>query len=268
MSHDGAVPDQTVQVYPEDELLAEQERLLADLTEQLTAREAEFTSVGAALARFSVSYLARFASLYAELDRLEAEILRIVVQRTPRRAPEAQEAEARAKDAEARARESANTAQDAQQAGGLPPEPSTDLKALYRQVAKAVHPDLAEDEVERERRTRLMAAASQAYRDGDEAALRRILEGEAARPEAVKGIDVEAGLARVLRKLAQVRRRFAELAQLQEALEADPMWRLFSMVRDATERGDDPLEETESNLRRQIGLAQAQLTALRSDDRA
>ena len=48
---------------PEDEHLAEQERLFAEL--------AEFATIGAEFARFRATYLARFAPLYSELDRLE-----------------------------------------------------------------------------------------------------------------------------------------------------------------------------------------------------
>lgn len=157
----------TVRQTPEDEHLADQERLLAELTAQLATKEAEFATVGAALARFRISYLSRFAPLYAELDRLEAETARLVADRTPPEAPEAEEAESRAEEAEARAEESESAAEGADEDPVLPPEPSADLKALYRTVAKAVHPDLAEDDEDRERRTRIMAAASQAYRDGE-----------------------------------------------------------------------------------------------------
>ncbi len=253
---------------PEDEHLEEQERLLAELAEQLATKEAEFASVGAAFARFRVSYLARFAPLYAELDGLEAEISRLTAERLPPDAPEAAAAQTRAAEAEARAEESQRAAEGAEEDQGLPPEPSADLKVLYRQVAKAVHPDLAGDDDDRERRTRLMAAASQAYREGDEVALRRILDGEGARPEAIRGDDIGARLVRVLRKIAQVRVRFTELVEFHQALEGDPMWELFDTVRVARERGEDPLADAEQELRRRIRSARAQLDALRAESRA
>ncbi|MGQ9555648.1 MAG: exonuclease domain-containing protein [Anaerolineae bacterium] len=61
-----------------------------------------------------------------------------------------------------------------------------ELKALYREVAKLVHPDLATDQVERERRTRVMAEANAAYERGDVETLRRILREWKPRPEVVE----------------------------------------------------------------------------------
>lgn len=249
---------------PEEDHLEEQERLLEELTEQLATKEAEFVSLGTAFARFRVSYTARFAPLYAQLDRLQAEILRLVAQRTPSGTPEADEAEIRAGEAEAQAEESASASEAADQDPGLPPEPSEDLRALFREVARAVHPDLSSDDHERERRTRLMAAANEAYENGDEDALHRILEGEAVRPEAVKGDDIGSRLVRVLRKIAQVRARFTELVQLHKALENDPLWELFDAVREARTRGEDPLGDAVKDLKRRIRSARAQLASLRA----
>ena len=180
-------------------------------------------------------------------------------------AGEADAARARAEAAEARAAESAAAAEAAEGAPEAAPAPTADLKTLYRQLAKAIHPDLATDDAERVRRTHLMAAASEAYARGDEAALRRILDGEAARPETVVGDDIGARLVRVLRKIAQVRARLTELIELQAALEDDPMWTLFEAVRAATSTGEDPLGDTEADLHAQTRSAQARLAALRAE---
>ena len=61
---------------PEEEHLAEQERLLAELSDQLASREAENKTQDAWFARFRMEYLRRFAPLYAEIDRLEAAVAR------------------------------------------------------------------------------------------------------------------------------------------------------------------------------------------------
>ncbi len=247
---------------PEEEHLAEQERILAELTEQLATRETEFATTGAEFARFRARYLARFAPLYAELDRLEAEIARRV-------ATDLGTAEARAKAAEAeeRATDSETAREDAAAQPELTSPPSEDLKALYRRVAKAIHPDLATTTEERERRTRMMAEANAAYAAGDADALERLAASEADRPEAVEGDGTGAQLVRVLRKIAQVRRRFAELDSLEEALEADPMWALYARVSQAEATGADPLAGVEADLLAQIAAAKARLAALMMEAR-
>lgn len=261
------MPDARVRRTPEEEHLADQERLLEELTEQLATKEAEFASGGVEFARFRSSYLTRFAPLYAELDRLEAEIARLLADRFKEDSDEGREAQTRADEADARASESASAAASAEDEPEPKPEAAPRLKTLYREVAKVVHPDLAGDDAERTRRTRVMAAVSQAYADGDEDALRRILDAEAARPDAITGDDVGSRLVRVLRKIAQVRGRFTELVELHAGLESDAMWELFDTVRVAQEGGTDPLEGTEAQLRRQIRSASAQLAALRADGR-
>jgi len=247
---------------PEAEHLAEQERLFSELTEQLATRETEFATRGREFARFRVAYLTRFAPLYAELDRLEADIARILAERIQSAGPEADFARERAETAEARAAESGAAAEDAAAEPEALPEPGPDLKALYRQVAKAVHPDLAADEPERARRTQLKGAVSAAYAAGDEAALTRMLDGEAARPEAIVGDDTGARLVRTLRQIAQVRRRLAELDDLSRALEDDTMWLLFETVQTRKAKSEDPLGETAAALTAQISSARAQLEAL------
>jgi hypothetical protein len=102
-----------------------------------------------------------------------------------------------------------------------------------------------------------MAALNAAYAAGDAEAIARMIDGEAARPEAIIGDDIASRLVRVLRKLAQVRSRLAELAQMGEALQVDPLITLFAQCRDPWQSGEDPLAEDEASLRTRIADAQA-----------
>ena len=248
---------------PEAEHLAEQERLLAELTEQLATEEAEFAETGRAFARFRAQYLRRFAPLYAELDRLEAEIAQRLADREDTPAARAKAASA-ATQAEESQRvlddEAAPNEPEAEEAPSSPP--SDDLRAIYRQAAKQIHPDLATDDAEKARRHQLMAALNAAYDAGDAGAIQRILDGEAARPEAIVGDDVGARLMRTIRKIAQVRARFTELVELTNALREDPLFALFEADRADWGAGLDPLAEDEASLRRQVASAHARLAAL------
>jgi len=82
-----------------------------------------------------------------------------------------------------------------------------DAKRLFRQLARLIHPDLAGDPEERERRTNLMVAANDAYEQGDVAALERMLADWHASPEAVTGSGAAAELERTLRRIAHTERR-------------------------------------------------------------
>jgi DnaJ-class molecular chaperone len=52
---------------------------------------------------------------------------------------------------------------------------TSSLQKLYRQVAKAMHPDLGTDDKDRARRNTFMARANEAYEKGSEASLKTIL---------------------------------------------------------------------------------------------
>src|SRR5439155_6995426 len=56
-----------------------------------------------------------------------------------------------------------------------PKELAERLKRLYRDVAKAVHPDLSDNDLERQHRHTLMVRANEAYDSGDEAKLNGLL---------------------------------------------------------------------------------------------
>ena len=248
---------------PEEEHLAEQEHWLAELTEQLATKETEFATASAEFGRFRAAYLRRFAPLYQELDELEAEIARLLAIRedTPAAQGRAQAAASRASESEEAARLAGGAA--------IPSEPEfagravdPELRDLYRRAAKLIHPDTAADDAERERRTRVMAAVNEAYARGDLEAIRRIIDGEAARPEAIEGDDVASRLVRTVRKIAQIRARFVELVQLEASLTSDAMWQLFADGRNAWNAGGDPLAEDEAALRARIASAKARLEAL------
>src|SRR5207344_1284638 len=86
-----------------------------------------------------------------------------------------------------------------------PPRYTSDVvRKLFRDVAKAIHPDLARDELARDRRHALMIAANRAYALGDEEELRLILQAWERSPEAVQGSHPEAMRLRLVRRIAQI----------------------------------------------------------------
>jgi hypothetical protein len=134
-----------------------------------------------------------------------------------------------------------------------------DAKRLFRQLARLIHPDLAGDAEERERRTNLMVAANDAYEQGDVAALERLLEDWHASPEAVTGSGAAAELERTLRRIAQVEASMRGIDEELAELDASAMGWLRRRVEKADREGWDLLAHMVRELDRQISEAQLEL---------
>jgi hypothetical protein len=190
---------------PEEEELAAKQEELARLEAELADRELALASLKAELATFEGLYLRRVGILYAELDEWTARLAELNAKKiaTPEADSEAAAARAQAKESYSAAHSEAAEAQ--------PIALSAELKKLYREAAKRVHPDTAIDDADRARRERLMKEVNAAYGRGDESELRRILANLENSPEAVQGSGVGADLVRVLRQLRQIRDRIAAI---------------------------------------------------------
>jgi hypothetical protein len=136
---------------------------------------------------------------------------------------------------------------------------SDDAKRLFRQLARRIHPDLARDPEERERRTNLMVAANEAYEQGDIAALERLLEEWHRSPEAVTGSGAAAELERTLRRIAQVETGILRIDEELTELDASAMGWLRRRVEKAAREGWDLLAHMVRELDRQISEAQLEL---------
>ena len=134
-----------------------------------------------------------------------------------------------------------------------------DARRLFRQLARLIHPDLAADPQERERRTNLMVAVNDAYEQGDVAALERLLQDWHASPEAVTGRGAAAELERTLRRIAQVEAGMRGIDEELSELEASAMGWLRRRVEKAAREGWDLLAHMVRELDRQIGEAQLEL---------
>jgi hypothetical protein len=132
-------------------------------------------------------------------------------------------------------------------------------KRLFRLIARRIHPDLASDPEERERRTNLMVQANHAYELGDVQALRRLLETWERSPDSVVGHGTRAELERVIRRIAQASERLAEIEREVAALEDSAMGWLRRRVRKAASEGWDLLSHMARELDRQIVKAEEEL---------
>jgi len=244
---------------PEEQELARKQAELASLQAELAQGELDAATLRAEVHAFEARYLRIVGARYAELDEIKAQIAEALADA----APLEQESRTEARRARAQARESADAAADGADEGRLPPkfQPSESLRRLYREVARRIHPDLASDDRDRARRTQLMAEANRAYEEGDEARLQAILREWESSPEAVKGEGAGAELVRVIRKIAQVRRRLRDIQTEIARLKESDICKLKVKVDEAEAQGRDLLAEMVARLDWQIADARQELAA-------
>ena len=121
-------------------------------------------------------------------------------------------------------------------------EPTPELKSLYRELAKLLHPDLTLDPNEKERRHKIMQQINEAYQNGDRERLLEIAESERNNPDNVKGDDVGSSLVRTIRKIAQIEKRISELESQLEQLRKSDLNILFETVQKDLKKGVDLLK--------------------------
>jgi hypothetical protein len=240
---------------PEDEELHQKRQVLGDLEKQLIERELQLVSLRRDLAAFERLYVQKVGARYAELDEVEARIAELLAHRAPRDV----EAQNAARDARTRAEESQANVAGIMVRDSARYSASSSLKSLYREVAKRIHPDLAVDQSDRALRQRLMAEANQAYENGDEATLRAILEEYESSPDTVFGEGTGAELVRVIRKIAQVKRRLAEMDGEARVITDSDLSELKRRVDEGTGQGRDVLKEMASAVSSRIDERRAAL---------
>ncbi|OLZ59205.1 hypothetical protein AVW11_27080 [Streptomyces amritsarensis] len=140
-----------------------------------------------------------------------------------------------------------------------PPErvrPSEEVRRLYRELVRQAHPDLAQEEGERERRDAFIARVNAAYGRGDEGLLRELAEEWAAGPvpEAAAPGESEELYAR----LEWLARRKELLSLVAKELEESA---IGSMLRMAPDDPDRLLEEIAEQLLAQVSEREAELAA-------
>jgi hypothetical protein len=136
---------------------------------------------------------------------------------------------------------------------------SPEAKRLFRMLARLIHPDLARDPGERERRTNLMVAANTAYEQGDLETLRHLLDEWGQSPDSVVGSTPAAEMERAVRQIVRVCARLDVLDRRFATLESSAMGWLRRRVEKAAGEGWDLLAHMVKELDRQISEARLEL---------
>jgi hypothetical protein len=220
---------------------------IAELEAALAERHTRFNRAKVELAAFQAEYRQQVGRLYEELDDLEAAIAKAELGEISKRL-----------DGETPTADEPPPAQPEP----LPRFTSDAIRRLFRDVAKAIHPDLAEDDAARERRHRLMIEANRAYARGDEERLRRILESWAQSPDVVTGDDPDASRERLARRIAELEDQLSIVDGDFDTLKESPMWKLKAIVDEAAAGGKDLIRDMVARLKVDILIARNRLHAI------
>jgi hypothetical protein len=249
-------------IKPEEKELKYKKATLAELEEVLASCELERATLEAELLGFQRIYLEAVGGLIAELDELEAQIAEAIASNHPMDDASAQGATNARKTAE----ESAKAYSDENKAV-LPKGkfmPTEDLKRLFRDVAKKIHPDLASSEDDRAIREDLMKRANEAYGNGDEQKLRSILEEYEALPESIEVGNIGTQLVSVIRKIDLVNQCISEIRREIEFVAKSELAILKKKMDSAKLENRDFLAEMAAYLRQKIKQAKIELKEMQS----
>jgi DnaJ-domain-containing protein 1 len=218
-----------LRVSPEEEELQRKFAELAASEADLLQGELDLATLHAELKNFEREYQQVIGTRYAELERIEQQIAEYM----------------------------------AYLESGNDFKPSEDLKKLYREVAKLIHPDLTTDPAEKIDRQKLMAEANQAYEAEDIEKLRSILRSWESRPESVRGEGVGAELIRAILKIAQCRERLRAIQAEIAAVKETELYQLQFQVNCAKARGEILLADMAQDIDEQIDRAQQKLRVIK-----
>lgn len=234
--------------------LKEQERLESELAEC----ELRLATLRGELKTLEARYLNQVSAPYAELDELRAQI----AERLAAEDPTNERLQRAAREARMRADESQAALHESPVHEQKPFSPSPELKRMYRDAAKRIHPDLTSNVEDRARRQTAMAEVNRAYQQGDGAALTRILEDYESSPEAVDGEGAGAELVRVIRKISQMNHRLREIESELQTLLGSDLYLLKVQADDAQEQNRDFIGEIAEKTRERIANCKTRMDAL------
>jgi hypothetical protein len=226
--------------------------LSADAPERLRDRlaelEVEHATLRSELAAFESDYLRQVGYVDVQVQELEARVLALVAARSG--AVEDLEA---ADAAERRFRETTTALQSIPAPAG--PPPSDDLKSLFRDAAKRMHPDLVADEDGRAHAEAFMKRLNASYKKGDAEAIGNLVRQWETSPYATArptGDNAEPALHAAVAHAEQ---------RLAEARDSD-LARLMEQAFAATMSGRDLLGELRQDAEAALGRAKARLAEL------
>jgi hypothetical protein len=247
---------------PEEVELNIKEKLLKTKQESLMDLELELSTITGNLRSFETEYYTKIGTKYAFIDKLQLTLDQILLSKTPSSKifqRKAQESQLKFDVNYSKQEEFSNAKKD----NSLKFEATSELKSLYRELAKLLHPDLVLDPEEKERRHILMQEINEAYQTNNIQKLIEIFEKEKNNPDHIKGEDIGSSLVRIIRKISQVDSRIIQINTQLEEIHKSDIFKLFMTVENEKSKGIDLLEKIQNDLESQITFIQSQIENLK-----
>jgi hypothetical protein len=237
---------------------------LAAMELEVAQRESEIGTIKRELQALQSQYLEKIGPLYARLDDIEDAIAAAEIA-LGLRPPPLDHDDADAQDTAGSDPDPSGVGAGCRQRSA----PSADLRRIFRQLAKSIHPDLARDGAAKYRRHSLMAEANRAYAERDEDRLRLILSrwelGEIHDDHDVDALpadDHEAERRRVTRRIAALEERRLLIEAEMADLRTSAIWRLNLKIEEARIQGWDLFAEMIREVQRETQRATQRLASL------
>ena len=248
---------------PEEIELNKKQRLLDRLKDRLADREEEMVDLRGELEQFEARYKMEVGRLYADLDEIDAQI----AEEEYKLVPDDEEIKKKAEELRRKAEESAANAAN-EESGSFKFNPTPEAKKAYHNLARIIHPDLALDAKEKEKRHGLMARLNEAYSAGDQKQLNKLVEDFKNSPDVVKGDSVGDDIVRAIRQVFQIKRRLNELREEKLTAENSELFTLREKVNVEFAEGRDLLKHMAERTKSFIKKSERRLTNLKNVNEA
>ncbi len=245
---------------PEEIELNKKRAVLERLKDRLADREEEMADLRSRLEQFEAQYAMEVGRLYADLDEIEAQI----AEEEFKLVPDDEEIKKRAEELRRLAEESADRALKALETASNRQQPTPEAKKTYHSLARAIHPDLALDAGEKEKRHTLMARLNEAYSAGDQVALNQLVEDFRNSADLVKGDSVGDDLVRAIRQISQVAARLKKLRVQKLTAEVSELFTLREKMLSEAAEGRNMVKQTAARTLVQIKKSERRLANLRN----
>jgi hypothetical protein len=226
------------------------------LRDRLAAIEEEQATLMAELAAFESDYMREVVTVLAELHELEARIAALVAKRSGAAADKRA-----ARSAQARARETTAAVKAVPKTPG--PLPTGDLKKLFREAAKRMHPDLAPDGDTRQHAEAFMKRLNQAFAAADAEAIVDLVRQWEASPYATAPAAEDAQVARAARRVSALQAAVDRAQARLDEVRASDLAGMMERAMAAAATGTDLLAEWRASSEAALAAARKRLAELR-----